>query len=120
MIIYINKSKLFTVDPAKRFGKEFNVDPLIWNEVWRRYKLLEYSVPELREYIYIKTGRKTNDKTINRWITRAEIYSKAKPALKMGVETVVSSFFNELEKQVIDELSKNIRFSGKKDSRNIL
>ncbi len=39
MIIHLNKSKIFTVEPAKRFAKEFNVPDKVWLEIWLRYKL---------------------------------------------------------------------------------
>lgn len=120
MLIHINKSKLFTVDPAIRFGKEFNVNHDVWKELWRRYKLLSYTVPELVEYLQIKTGRQTNNKTIKRWIVRTEIYGATKTARDKGATTVVSSYFNELEQEVLKELTKGMRFSGTKKPNNIV
>lgn len=120
MLIHINKSKLFTLDPAIRFGREFNVKPEIWKELWRRYKLLSYTVPELVEYLHIKTGRQTNTKTIKRWIVRTEIYGATKLARDKGATTVVSSYFNDLETEVLRELTKGLRFSGTKKPNNIV
>lgn len=119
MIIHLNNSRLFTVSPDIRFASENGVDVGVWAEIWRRYKLLEYTVPELMEYVHIRTGNRPSRKSVNRWIFRAEIYMMAKFALENGATTVVSSFFNEYEKEVIQEITKHMRSGGKKSSRSL-
>lgn len=122
MIIHLNKSKLFKVEPGVRFGREYNVDHKLWNEIWKRYKFLDYpyTTQELCEYFLIRTKREIKPESIRRWILMTEIYSKAQPVMKHGAQTVVSSFFNEYESDVIFELTRNMRFSQAKDSRNIV
>ncbi len=120
MIIHLKKSKLFTVEPAKRFAKEFNVPENIWIECWLKYKLLDLEVKELCDYIYIKTGRRLSHESVKRWIIRTEIYSQAKEAFKMGAETVVSSFFGEYEVHVQNELLRNLKSSARHIPRSIV
>ena len=120
MIIHLKKSKLFTVEPAKRFAREFNVDEKIWIEAWFRYKVKEYSVNDLRDYIHTKTGRKPTYLSVHLWVTRTEVYSKAKEAFKMGGSVVVSSFFGEYEDFVIKQITKHIKSGNSKTSRSIV
>lgn len=120
MIIKLQASKLFTQDPAERFAKEFNVKESVWNELWKRHMVLEYTPQELCEYLLIKTGKKTNPRTMSRWVMRSEVYFKANPVVKMGAETVMSEFFGELEGFVIGEVVRQMRFSGAKSSRILL
>lgn len=120
MIIHLQKSKLFTVEPAKRFAREFNVDDKLWLEIWLRYKLMDYNITELREYTHIKIGRRPSYKSIKRWIIRTEIYSMARDVLKLGGSTVTSSYFGKYEQEVINELTRGMRFSGTKKPRILL
>lgn len=120
MLIHLHKSKLFTQEPAKRFAKEFNVSEKLWIECWLKYKLYDLKIPELCEYIQIKTGRKPSYNSINRWIVRTEIYSISREAYKMGAKTVVSSFFGVYEENVKQELLKNMKFSATRTSRSIV
>jgi hypothetical protein len=120
MIIHLTKSKLFTVDPAKRFGKEFNVSPDLWTECWLKYKLYGLGKEELRGYVEFRTGRKPSMTSIERWIIRTEIFSLAKKAFKMEARVVQSYFFEEYEKHVIDELTKNMKTSVSKNPKSIV
>ncbi len=120
MIIHLLKSKLFTIDPAIRFAKEYDVDVRLWNDVWRRHTLLAYSNNELCEFIHFKTLRKPKSSSIRRWIIRTEIYCLANHAVRMGVRVVQSEYFGKFEREVIDELTKNMKFSGKLDSRSLV
>lgn len=108
------------IEPARRFAKEFDVSEDVWRQCWVKYKVLELTIPELCEYIHIKTGRKPSHISISRWVTRTEIYAISREAIKKGAETVVSSFFREYEEQVINELLKNIKTSVSKESRSIV
>jgi hypothetical protein len=120
MIINLTKSKMFTVDPSKRFAKEFNVDEKVWTECWFKYKLYGFSQNDLRDYVEYKTGRKPSVLSINRWVVRTEIYSIARKAFKMNARIVQSYFFEEYEKEVLDELLKNMKSSATKSSRTIV
>lgn len=120
MLIHLTKSKLFTIDPSKRFGKEFNVDEHVWTDCWLKYKLYHFNKKELRDYVEFKTGRKPSISSIERWIIRSEIYTIARKALKMDAKVVQSYFFEKYEKQVIDELLKNMKSSVVKNSRSIV
>jgi hypothetical protein len=108
---------MFTVDPAERFAQEYDVKDDVWHELWRRYKLLAYTVPELCEYMEIKQKKKIGRKFMHRWITRNEIYIRAIPIVKKGVQTVDTVYFRELEKDVIDEITRNMRYRVSRSSR---
>lgn len=120
MLIKLDKSKLFTIEPAIRFAKEFGVGEDIWIKCWLKYKVLGLSVPELCEYVHLKTGRKPSYNSINRWIVRTEIYSLAKEVTKQGVNTVRSEYFDIYEENVLKELVRNSNFSVKMENKNIV
>lgn len=120
MLIHINKSKLFTVEPAKRFAKEFNVDESVWIKSWLKYKVYGYSVSEVCDYVHVLTGRKPSYNSVSRWIVRTEIYSLALEARKMGAQTVVSSFFGIYAKNVEHELFKHMKSGVTTNSRSMV
>ena len=120
MIIYLRKSKLFTVPPAVRFGEAMNVDHKLWDDIWKRYRLLDYTTRELRELFELKTGKKIHRNTMNNWIFRTEVYSQAQPLIKKGAVSVRSEFFNKHEGKLILELTKHIRTGCARDSRTIV
>jgi hypothetical protein len=120
MIIHLNKSKLFTVEPSKRFAKEFGVDEKVWVECWFRYRVKGYTINDLRDYIHTKTGRKPKYLSIHLWVTRTEVYSKAKEAFKMEASVVVSSFFGKYEDFVIKQITKHIKSGNSRSSRSIV
>jgi hypothetical protein len=107
MIIRIDNSKLFTVDPDTRFAREYNLPKGVWNELWKRYRLLDYSMVELCALYHIKTGRRTNAQSIKRWIFRTEVYARAREARKLGARAVDSSYFNNNEEGLLKEIFKN-------------
>ncbi len=109
MIIKLKESKLFTKDPAIRFADEYRISPEIYKELWRRYKLLEYSIPELCEVFYIKVGRPMKRKNMDEWMFRGNIYMLTYDKMKIGVEIVNSSFFGEYEQRVMKELLKHMK-----------
>jgi hypothetical protein len=108
MIIRITKSELFTKDPDIRFCNEYGITRGTWKEMWRRYKLMEYTPKELCGYFHIVTSIPISQKAMKRWILRTEIYSKTKPIIDKGAETVVSTYFGDLEWAVIKELTKHL------------
>lgn len=117
MILNITQSKLFTVEPARRFANEHHVSPDIWKELWRRYKFQEYTISELCEIYYIKVGKPIRQRSIRRWIFRMEVYIKTKPMIDKGAQAVNSSFFGELEQKVIDEVLKHIKSGDIKNTK---
>jgi len=120
MIVDLSKSKLFTVHPDDRFAREYQVPKGVWTELWKRYKLLSYDVPELCEYFLIKTKIKASPRNINRWIIRTELYMIASPVLKLGACHVNSNIFGFFEDIVLDEFTKHLRFNGTKKSKVII
>jgi hypothetical protein len=120
MIIDLSKSKLFTVHPDDRFAREYQVPKGVWTELWKRYKLMGYDVPELCEYFLIKTKIRASHRNINRWIVRTELYNIGSPVLKMGATKVNSEIFGFFEEIVLYEFTKHLRFSGTKNSKAII
>lgn len=120
MIINITKSKLFTLDPDIRFANEYALPHGTWIEVFRRYKLLNYSNGDLRDYVFIKHARNLGFNSMDRWIIRSEIYSIAKPLLRKGVQHVSSDIFGDLESYVMKELTKTLKSGSSGSSRSII
>ena len=120
MIIDITKSILFTKDPGIRFAKEYSLPKEIWPELWRRYKLLDYSNGDLRDYLFIKHARNLSYNSMNRWLMCGEIYMLSKPLLDKGVTTVNTVIFKDLEQYVVDELTKQLRFGRSLESKVII
>lgn len=120
MIISIRKSKIFTTDPAVRFAKEYGLQKNVWNEVWRRYKLLNYSNGDIRDYLFLKYARNLSFNSMNRWITRGEVYVIVKPLIEMGVVHVNTVIFKEYEEYVMNELVRPLKNGAIKKSESIL
>ncbi len=120
MLVKLHESKLFTVDPAVRFGKEYNVHPKIWNEIWKRHTLLEYDMDGLCGYFQYKTGRKPNRESLRQWLIRTEIYCRANHVMRMGQRIVDSQYFGSFEEDLIKEITRNMRFRQAKDNRVIV
>ncbi len=120
MLINISKSKLFTVDPGLRFAREYGLSEDIWKELWRRYKLLEYSNGDLRDFLFIKHARSLSYNSMDRWLKCGEIYSRAKPIVDKGVSNVNTIVFGDLEQDVIDLLTKQLRFGRSEESKAII
>jgi hypothetical protein len=120
MIINLLKSKIFTDDPDVRFAKEYGVPQGVWKEILRRYKIMDYSPKDLRDYLFIKHARNLEYTTLARWIVRSEIYTLTKPVLDKGGRTVVSSFFGEHEEYIMNELTKQLKNGASKTSRSII
>jgi len=119
MIINLRKSKLFTTPPALRFAKEYDIEVKMWDDVWRKYVLSEYDFEELCAYLHYKTDKKLTPQTMKRWIRRTEIYSVANGVMKMGVRVVQSEFFGHLEEDVVNELTRHMRFGETKETRSL-
>jgi len=120
MILDITHSKLFNIDPDKRFAKEYSVPEGTWIEIWRRYKLLDYSHTDIKDYLFIKFARNLSYPAIQRWVIRTEIYGIANPLVKKGVVHVNSEIFREWEQNVMDELFKMIKSGASTTSKTII
>jgi len=118
MIILLTKSILFTQDPAVRFSKRYDKPVELWKEIYRRYKIMGYTVEEAGDLYHVKTGSRINSKALRRWIWRSEIYEMSIPVVKRGCEVVKSDFFKHHEDYVVSELTKNI--SGAPNNRVVL
>lgn len=120
MIIYLPKSDLFTVEPAKRFAKEYTVPEQVWIAIWLKHKVYDFEFKELHEYAHFKCGRPISKKALRRWIMRTEVFSRARDVIKHGGTTVVSSYFGDLEGFVLKELLKQMQYGVSKTSRTLL
>lgn len=104
MIIRIDQSELFTKDPDARFSLVYSVPKGTWTDLWRRHKLLHYTVHDLVEFCEFKYKTNITKRTMRRWLYRAEIYSMALPALKKGARAVNTEYFGNMEWFVINEI----------------
>lgn len=120
MIINIRNSILFTVDPDIRFSKQYGNQPGTLKDIYRRYKILGYTIPELCDFYEMKTGNKSTQKSMKRWIWRTEIYIIALPAINSGAQVVTSAFFKKHEWRVIKEITKNLKSSVRKKTKTLL
>ncbi len=120
MIINIQKSTVFTLNPSLRFAKEYGLPHSVWNEIWRRYKLLEYSNGDIRDYLFLKYARNISWTAMNRWLYRGEIYMITKPLIDKGVVHVNSQIFKEYEEYVINELVRPLRNGASKQPKSII
>lgn len=120
MIINITKSKIFNLDPSVRFSKEYGLSKDVWGEVWRRYKLLDYSNGDIRDYIFLKYARNLNYMSMKRWICRGEVFMVSNPLIKKGVEHVNSQIFGDYEEYVMNELTKPLKNGAISKSDSIL
>lgn len=120
MILNIRKSKIFTVDPAMRFAKEYGLPREVWNEIWRRYKHLEYSNGDIRDYLFLKYARSISYPAMGRWITRGEVYLITKPLIEKGVVHVNSVIFKDYEEYVMNELVKPLKNGAMNKADSIL
>ena len=120
MIIYLDRSKLFTRDPSERFADEYGVDKAIWQEMWKRHILLEYTLRDLCDYFELRSGRKARPLSIKRWLDRSKIYEIAHNKRKLGAVAVVSSIFGEYEGQVLKELTRHMQNGETVSNRSLL
>ena len=115
-MLKLHESKLFTIDTAVRFSEQYSVGKKMWNEIWKRH-LAGYDDEALAGYFLYKTNIRIGVPSIRRWLKRTEIYCRANHIMLMGVRIVHSEYFGSYEQFVINEVLKNMRYSGKQDSR---
>jgi len=120
MIIDLTKSKLFTSEPHIRFAREYNVHNDIWLELWKRYKLMGYTLCDMRDFYHIKTGNHIKNRNLKRWILRTEIYTMVYPALREGAQFATTEIFGEYEQYVIDEVIAYLKVNGTAKNRIML
>jgi hypothetical protein len=116
MLLKLYDSKLFTEDTAIRFGEQYHVKRKIWNEIWKR-ALAGYDDEALAGYFIYKTGKMISANSIRRWLIKTEIYCKANHIMLMGVRVVQSEYFGEYERFVLEEVLRNMKYSGTQDCR---
>jgi len=106
--MYVNiRARLFKEDPAKRFATRFKCSPEVWRKLWHRYKILEYTKSEAREYLSIILKIPIDSERFDRWVQRTEIYLRAQIALDEGCKQVNSEFFGKHKDFVEKEITKN-------------
>ncbi len=120
MIINLTKSKIFTIEPSLRFAKEYGLSKDVWNEVWRRYKILDYSNGDIRDYLFLKYARNVGFDSMRRWLSRGEIYIITKPLIEKGVVHVNSAIFGKYEEYVMNELIKPLKNGASKKAESII
>ena len=117
MLIYLS-STLFRTNPAVRFATRYGVPEKVWTEAWRRYVFLDYTKSDIRDFIWMKTSMRLTLQSIDRWIFRSIIYSKARPAIEKGARVVKSDYFGEYEMRLVEELAKDVK--SHKNTRNFV
>ena len=120
MLIKINNSQLFNTNPSIRFANQYEVPETLWNELWKRYKLLGYTPEEMTEYFEIKTKKQIRKRQVNRWIFLTEIYFVVKPARDMGAKVVNTSLFGKQEDKVIYEIVRHMKSGSTKKSNTMV
>lgn len=120
MLVKLRNSQLLFHDPSKRFARTYGVPEQLWVELWKRYKVLEYSVPELVEYFNIKSHKSVRPRQIKRWLFLTEVFILTKPAREKGALVISTDMFGKLERKVIDELTRGMRECGSKKSNIIV
>ena len=96
--VYVNLDDLvFHIPPDHRFAKRMKVPAGFWEDMYRRKKFWGYSTKELIEWFEFKTqGGKINQRLIDRWIARQEIYDTAQSLIKKGEKTVHIRYFSDI------------------------
>lgn len=120
MILDLTKSTLFKVNPDDRFAREYQIPKGVWTEVWKRYKLMDYTHADIKDYLFIKHMRNISYVSIGRWIVRTEIYSIANPLVQEGVKHVNSEIFRQFEQQLMNELVKELKSGVTTHSKTII
>jgi len=106
--MYIDiKKRIFKTDPAKRFAKYHKCDENTWRNVWYKYKMLEYTKNEAKEYLTLLINTPVTHKKFNRWVERTEVYLKSQIAIQKGAITIHTDFFGKHKTFVEKELTKN-------------
>lgn len=109
MLLKLRKSALFNTDPAKRFAQQYDVALSLWLELWKRHKVLDYSINEMTEYFRIKSGKTIKRRQVKRWIFLTEVYMLTKPARDKKAEVISTELFGDLEQKVVLEVTRGMR-----------
>ena len=100
MIIDLGR-RIFVVHPDKRFSSQNHVPEGTLLDLHHRYKKLEYSIGDLKEFLYIRTRKDIDRKTLWLWMQSIDIYTRAQMARKVRAKYVTPEFFGEKNKQTI-------------------
>jgi len=119
MIILLANSDLFTRDPDRRFSEAQGVRPGVWRDLYRRRKLMGYSVQDIRDFYLVKCGKTISRQAVHDWLWRTDVYAKARPLIAKGARSVASSYFGEHEPTLVKQLTRNLA-AGHRDSRALL
>lgn len=106
---------MFQVSPSERFSKSLHVEGQIWKDLWYRYKYLEYSPSECREWFLIKTKKEIGVWQLLRWMKRQEIYLLAQEV--KDFDTIHISHFGDLKEDVYFLLTKNKKHGSSNNSK---
>lgn len=120
MLIKIKNSRLFNTSPSKRFANEYGVSEELWNELWKRHKVLEYTIADLSDFYFVKTGNRIRRRGIKRWLFLTEIYVMTKPARERGAEVINTDMFGNLEQRVVEEITRHMKSGDTQNSRIML
>lgn len=101
--------RLFQQDPAIRFSRVFGHPQQVWRDVWKRYKILDYSEEEAREYLMLLIKRNIKRNQFKLWIKRTEAYNRAQIAIRKGAKEVKSDYFGPVKGFVERELNRNYK-----------
>jgi len=120
MLIHLNKSQLFTVNPAIRFSREYAVSPKIFDELHRRWGIEDFDIDSLCGYLLYKTNKRITPDRIRSWMIKSEVYDRAQNVMKHGVRVVKTEYFGVYEDFVIKELAQNLKSTRALDARSIV
>lgn len=97
-------SPTFTVKPHVRFSQTMDTPEDFWLDMWHRYRNLEYSKLDLKEWFEYKLRKHISIKTIGRWIVRQELYDDARMAVRRGAKEVSVDYFKAHGNRNIDKI----------------
>jgi len=90
---------IFTINPSLKFAETMNCPTWLWTEMYYRYKTMNYSKGDLKEWFEFKTKKYISYKTICRWVVRQELYDDVKDIRHRGVKIVNSQFFTRNQEE---------------------
>lgn len=109
MLLKVHKTRLFDTHPARRFAEQYNLSEDVWLEMWKRYKILDYTIKDLADYFHIKSGKQIKHRYVKRWLFLTEIFIIVKPAREKGANVIDTCIFGKLEMQVIEEITRHLK-----------
>jgi hypothetical protein len=86
-------SSVFTIKPTLKFAETMSVPTFLWEEMYYKYKTMNYSKADLKEWFEFKTQKYIAYKTICRWVVRQELYDDVRDVKRKGCQVVNAQFF---------------------------